>query len=210
MNQLSRRSVLGIAAAAATAPLAATLPARGTTAASSFTNDAWAYVVDRYPQQSSWNATAEVPRTGFVVDPDPEKPNPRVYRSFFRVPVPGLAGTSVSSASLSLLLMRSYSATQTPVELFHVRDLSPSEAVTWENTASADTWLQSLGVAYGAVRPGQSPQELYFGGSALTAVVQAAAAQNKPFLSFGLRNPNETSQTHEKRYGAYSLRLRVD
>ncbi|MFK4083146.1 hypothetical protein ACI2LF_03490 [Kribbella sp. NPDC020789] len=210
MTHISRRSVLGLSAAVAVAPLTATLPARATTAAQGFGNDAWALVVDRYPQQSSWNSATDVPRTGYLVDADPEHPNPRVYRSFFRVPVPGLAGTSVSAASLTLLLTRSYTATQTPVELFHVRDLDPSQAVTWENTNSTETWLTSLGVAFGAVRPPQPPQVLSFGGSAATAVVQEAAAQGKEFLTFGLRNPNETAIAHQKTYGAYSLTLMVD
>ncbi|MFB6723611.1 hypothetical protein ACFCV3_25755 [Kribbella sp. NPDC056345] len=213
MKPLTRRSALGLAAAAAAAPLTATLPARASQAIR-LSIDQWTNVSSYRPDKSYWVVNPRDPdvedrdardaaRTGRMYSSDPAN----VWRSFFRVPVAALAGRSILDAYFTILLTHSATGTPTPVHLFHVRDIDPAVPLTWGN--SADSWLTQAGTASGSSYGSQPDQELQFSTDALRSVVQAAATLQSPFLSFGLRNLDENNQFHWKKYRATSAALTV-
>jgi hypothetical protein len=198
MNHLSRRSVLGMAAAAVTAPLAVNaLPAFASERVV-LPSDAWTYTTTRQPDHSFWDA----PRPEVLVGR--EYTDTFVWRSFFRVPVAAVSGASVASAIFSILLTHTPTGVATPVQLFQVSDLDPEVPLSWDN--SGGSWLRNLGTASGSSWNTQPDQLLRFD---VTSLAQEAAGQGLAFLSFGLRAENETARNQWKKFKPDSVLLEV-
>ncbi|GAA1715037.1 hypothetical protein GCM10009745_74240 [Kribbella yunnanensis] len=186
MTQLSRRSVLGLAAAATAAPLALRLPAHAAPATGfDLRTDAWTHVNAGRPDMSYWTAPADdrtardAVHVGLLQQPWP-------WRSFVRFPLSAVAGSTIESVGFQARIA-SKSLLNGRVELWHVADIDPAVALTWNNTNSTATWRTGLGSD-----PGTGPALSYGSGSLLTAV-QEAVARQASHISFGLRNSVENT-----------------
>lgn len=200
MNRISRRSALGLAAAAVTAPLAAALPARAAVL-TELKADAWTPVNDVWRDQSYWTAPTSQPRARDLIRVGrPESIGP-VWRSFVRIPLAGAAGLTIESLFLIADLTQS-GRLRAPVELFHVPDIDPAVAVTWNNTSAS--WSTLLD-GYAAT----APDRVGFGGDGLNTVVKAAIASGARDTSFGLRNFSENTQGYWKGFAPTSVKLAI-
>ncbi|MFC9694261.1 hypothetical protein ACFTSF_37300 [Kribbella sp. NPDC056951] len=217
MTHLSRRSALGLAAAAAVAPLAATLPARATASTSfDLPVDCYGFVKSARPNQafvaynSGFPARDEFqPLTGPVYEPaeDGEPAAQGVRRSWFRVPLSKLAGLTVDNAFLIITLLDSKSPLRTPVDLYRVSDIDNSFPA-WSDSDSPAFWLQRLATVSASAYNAQ-PQPLQFDSSALFSGVRTAVAEGSQSISFGLRSPSENDRAQYKKFDGFSPRLIV-
>ncbi|GAA0576256.1 hypothetical protein HPO96_15505 [Kribbella sandramycini] len=198
MSQLTRRSVLGIAAAAAVAPLAATLPAR---AATRYPLDNWGFIMQNYPV-GLWNH-------GPLAQVGAENVGHRSCRSFFRMPIAGLAGQTISAAAFTIQLVSTVSSTPYPVYLFGLRDLDPAEPISWADSSDENTWRRHLDTL-SATAHGTPPRPvLRFEADAVREQVQAAATARSPYISLGLRAPDEWNRYHGKSFAPATAALVV-
>ncbi|GAB3942274.1 hypothetical protein GCM10029976_063020 [Kribbella albertanoniae] len=189
MTTLTRRSALALGAAAVAAPFVATLPARAADP-DWFPVDAWTQVLSTQPIASYWKHLRDAARVGKEFGS-----TDAVWRSFFRVPVASLAGTTIRSVAFEILLTHSPTPNPTPVQLFHVQDIDPEVPLAW-NTQPG--WIAYLGTASGASYGSQLDQVLTFGG--LQPLVEEALAREATHLSFGLRAGNERDQYQWKKF----------
>ncbi|GAA0576263.1 hypothetical protein HPO96_15500 [Kribbella sandramycini] len=200
MSQLSRRSVLGIAAAAAAAPFAITLPAR---AATFYPVDAWTYTARTWARESYWGRTQGEALVG--------RPwgDSGLWRSFFRVPIAALAGQTITSAKFTIQLLHTPTGAATPVQLFLVRDLDPKDPLTWENSSDGATWRRWLGDAKGSAWNGQPKPVLQFIDGPVHESIQDALLNGKSHISFALRAADENDQTQWKKFAGASAGLEI-
>lgn len=187
MTHLSRRSALGLAAAAVAAPLVSTLPARAEVD-TELRADVWTPVYSGAPGQSYWTApfdpvtARDLMRVGYGNDP---VRGLYVWRSFFRIPLSGAAGLTIDRLTLRIRVAQAASGLA-QIGLYQVPDLDPAVPVTWNNTSSSWTTLldQPLVDGFG----------VEFTGDALTTAVKAAIARGARDISFGLRNTRESQR----------------
>ncbi|MFK4083147.1 hypothetical protein ACI2LF_03495 [Kribbella sp. NPDC020789] len=181
MTHLSRRSVLGLAAAATVAPLALRRPEQAAAATGfDLRSDAWTLVSVRRPKISYWTAPADDPSARDAVRVGDVRQT-GLWRAFVRFPLSAVAGSTIEDVAFQARIA-SKSVTNGRVELWQVPDIDPSVALTWENTNSSATWQTLLGSD-----PGDGTRIGYGGGPLVTAVQQAVARQAS-HISFGLRN----------------------
>ncbi|MBB6570593.1 hypothetical protein HPO96_26165 [Kribbella sandramycini] len=138
-----------------------------------------------------------------------------LYRSMFLMNTSSgtqsLGGTTILSATFRITLNKTPTSTATPVELWQVNDLDPSNrGLHWGTTSGY--WQRHLDTQNGEAWPEHEDNPMEFGGG-LQQIVQAAADGRRPGISLGLKAPNETTsavaQNQWKKFHPHTALLAV-
>lgn len=147
----------------------------------------WAYVASAFPSTTYWN-TADDARVG-TSDGGASR-----YRSFFRMPLPSLAGAQIVHASLTDLETWSWSCQAEPVELWQTGAIAAT--TNWLNQPAWQKKVATVTAAHGYSASCPSAPV----GFDVTGAVSDALATGGTDLTLGLRATSETSSLYWKRF----------
>ncbi len=147
---------------------------------------------EHYPTTASW-AWAGPEGVGYQsFEPWSRK------RLIYRMGIPGLAGTHITSAVFSAYSTWSASCTKKEVQVWKAGAISTG--TTWSNGAGSNVWLKKVASVVDAVgRDGCTPNGKWFEFNVVTAVAEQAAARSG-VIQLGLRAASETDTMAWKRF----------
>ncbi|MFS8104775.1 VCBS repeat-containing protein [Lentzea alba] len=176
---LSALALFGLFSALITAPAHAISYAIGPAA--------WTHVNQLAPDTSYWDENRDAVRVGAIDGGE--------WRPLFLFDTRQLAGSRIIAATVRVIVDRTESCDETPVQLWHTKAIDPARPLTWRT--SAEHWRTQL--ADGSAQAcGEYNAPLEFSNEHVRRVFQDVADGREGSVSFGLRAPRDTDPAQGK------------
>ncbi|CAM3770077.1 RICIN domain-containing protein [Kibdelosporangium persicum] len=180
------------------------------------TQNRWVSVDSYSPNTEYWTSDRDTARVGLQTFSSPYGR----HRSFFQVNTSPIAGAQVVDTWFAITLDHSGACAATPVDLYHTKGIEAGTKITWNTTTETSTdkkwWLTKLDSRSGNANEGggctttQPDLPMEFGSAALKTLVQNTADAKTGTLTFGLRAPNEGTNSQWKKFIPGTARLVVE
>jgi hypothetical protein len=160
---------------------------------------AWTQVNQLEPDTSYWETHRDAVRVGAI--------DGGVWRSLFQFDTRQFGGARIIDATVRIMVDRTESCDETPVELWQTKPIDPATPLTWRT--SEDHWRTQLAAA-SAQACGEDNAPLELSGDQFRQVVQQAADDRAGSIGLGLRAPRDTDPAQGKVILPGSVFLIVD
>ncbi|KJK33314.1 hypothetical protein UK23_46635 [Lentzea aerocolonigenes] len=148
---------------------------------------AWTQVNQLQPDTSYWDTHREAVRVGAIDGGE--------WRSLFQFDTRQFGGARILDATVRIMIDRTESCTDTPVQLWQTKTIDPAKPLTWRT--SEDHWRTQLATASGQAC-GENNTPLAFSGDQFRQVVQQAADDRAGSIGLGLRAAQDTDPAQGK------------
>ncbi|HEX8868491.1 MAG TPA: hypothetical protein VF821_22725, partial [Lentzea sp.] len=148
---------------------------------------AWTHVNKLEPDTSYWETHRDAVRVGAI--------DGGVWRSLFQFDTRQFGGARIIDATVRIMVDRTESCAETPVQLWQTKAIDPATPLTWRT--SEDHWGARLATASGqACGADNTPLELH--SDQVTQVLQQAADRRDGSVGLGLRAAQDTDPAQGK------------
>ncbi|MET9631053.1 VCBS repeat-containing protein [Lentzea sp. NPDC006480] len=148
---------------------------------------AWTHVNKLEPDTSYWETHRDAVRVGAI--------DGGQWRSLFQFDTRQFAGARIIDATVRIMIDRTESCDETPVDLWQTKTVDPAKPLTWRT--SEDHWSTRLASGSGQACA-QYNMPLALRSDQLRQVVQEAADRRDGSMGFGLRAPQDTDPAQGK------------